>query len=220
MDLSKYRWSKNGITLRPAVSDDWEHFYNIYFDSETRFMFYTEAEWPENRETAKERFGKFIVSLREKGGMSFACENDNGDVIGSLDLYAVDMRNGTFQIAVMVSKEHRGKGYAKKLLRRVAGRGIPVFLRPMSPSLFDFYKAYYFPLLSLLRRRSLRAVYSNINANIVIPHLENLQTKLFANHIHSIELLPAEELNLAGGLYAVLKYCNLLSVRTIAEVTV
>ena len=116
MDLSKYRWSKNGITLRPAVADDWEHFYNNYFDSETRFMFYTEAEWPENRETAKERFGKFIVSLREKGGMSFACENENGDVIGSLDLYAVDMRNGTFQIAVMVSKEHRGKGYAKKML--------------------------------------------------------------------------------------------------------
>ena len=42
--------------------------------------------------------------------------------------------------AVATAKAHRGKGYAKKLLRRVAERGIPVFLRPMSPSLFDFYK--------------------------------------------------------------------------------
>lgn len=43
--------------------------------------------------------------------------------------------------AVATAKAHRGKGYAKKLLRRVAERGVPVFLRPMSPSLFDFYKA-------------------------------------------------------------------------------
>ena len=43
--------------------------------------------------------------------------------------------------AVSTAKAHRGKGYAKKLLRRVAERGTPVFLRPMSPSLFDFYKA-------------------------------------------------------------------------------
>ena len=43
--------------------------------------------------------------------------------------------------AVATAKAHRGKGYAKKLLRRVAERGTPVFLRPMSPSLFDFYKS-------------------------------------------------------------------------------
>lgn len=42
--------------------------------------------------------------------------------------------------AVATAKAHRGKGYAKKLLKRVADRGIPVFLRPMSPSLFDFYR--------------------------------------------------------------------------------
>ena len=40
--------------------------------------------------------------------------------------------------AVATAKEHRGRGFAKKLLRRVASRGTPVFLRPMSPSLFDF----------------------------------------------------------------------------------
>ncbi len=43
--------------------------------------------------------------------------------------------------AVATARAHRGRGYAKKLLKRVADRGIPVFLRPMSPSLFDFYKA-------------------------------------------------------------------------------
>ena len=42
--------------------------------------------------------------------------------------------------AVATAKAHRGKGYAKKLLKRAAACGTPVFLRPMSPSLFDFYK--------------------------------------------------------------------------------
>ena len=43
--------------------------------------------------------------------------------------------------AVATDKEQRGKGYAKQLLQQVAAEGTPVFLRPMSPSLFDFYKA-------------------------------------------------------------------------------
>ena len=42
--------------------------------------------------------------------------------------------------AVATDPAHRGKGYAKKLLRELIAEGTPVFLRPMSPSLFDFYK--------------------------------------------------------------------------------
>ncbi len=50
-------------------------------------------------------------------------------------------KEANYLYAVATAKAHRGKGYAKKLLRRVAERGTPVFLRPMSPSLFDFYKS-------------------------------------------------------------------------------
>ncbi len=50
------------------------------------------------------------------------------------------VQKASYLYAVATAKAHRGKGYAKKLLRRVAERGTPVFLRPMSPSLFDFYK--------------------------------------------------------------------------------
>ena len=59
--------------------------------------------------------------------------------------YDIVTENGmlvaNYLYAVATAKAHRGKGYAKKLLRRVAERGTPVFLRPMSPSLFDFYKS-------------------------------------------------------------------------------
>ena len=43
--------------------------------------------------------------------------------------------------AVATAKKFRGKGHAKRLLARVAAMDKPVFLRPMSPSLFDFYKS-------------------------------------------------------------------------------
>lgn len=59
--------------------------------------------------------------------------------------YPIVTENGPvtahYLYAVATAKAHRGKGYAKKLLRRVAARGTPVFLRPMSPSLFDFYQS-------------------------------------------------------------------------------
>lgn len=58
--------------------------------------------------------------------------------------YDIITENGpvkaSYLYAVATATAQRGKGYAKKMLRRVAERGTPVFLRPMSPSLFDFYK--------------------------------------------------------------------------------
>ena len=48
--------------------------------------------------------------------------------------------------AVATHPDHRGKGLAKRLLAAEAAEH-PVFLRPMSPSLFDFYaKAGYTPI--------------------------------------------------------------------------
>ena len=41
--------------------------------------------------------------------------------------------------AVATAPEARGRGYAGELLRREIELGEPVFLRPSSPSLFDFY---------------------------------------------------------------------------------
>ncbi len=47
--------------------------------------------------------------------------------------------NARYLYAVATDKAQRGKGYAKQLLQQIAEEGTPVFLRPMSPSLFDFY---------------------------------------------------------------------------------
>ena len=53
--------------------------------------------------------------------------------------------------AVATHPDHRGKGLAKQLLRAEAAR-YPIFLRPMSPSLFDFYAKVGFSPISPVSR--------------------------------------------------------------------
>lgn len=48
-------------------------------------------------------------------------------------------REAYYLYAVATDPAARGKGYARQLLSEVAAKCAPVFLRPMSPSLFDFY---------------------------------------------------------------------------------
>ena len=56
--------------------------------------------------------------------------------------YPVQMQNGRcdarYLYAIATHPAHRGKGYARELIAREATEH-PVFLRPMQPSLFDFY---------------------------------------------------------------------------------
>ena len=79
--------------------------------------------------------------------------------------------------AVATAKEHRGKGYAKKLLRRVAERGTPVFLRPMSPSLFDFYKTAGFTPFSPYREWQGEAASGNTTGFSVLSKEEYLTAR-------------------------------------------
>ncbi|MBQ4274458.1 MAG: GNAT family N-acetyltransferase, partial [Clostridia bacterium] len=46
-----------------------------------------------------------------------------------------------YMYAVATDSACRGQGLATKLLRTVIAEGLPVFLRPSAPSLFDFYRA-------------------------------------------------------------------------------
>ena len=43
--------------------------------------------------------------------------------------------------AVVTHPDFRGRGLARQLLRAEMARGVPLFLRPMSPSLFPFYES-------------------------------------------------------------------------------
>ena len=111
-----YYWKKNNITLRPAQPSDWVYFYENYFESETRFLYYTETELPLDRESAKARFTRFLRTAEKKGRTDLTILADGERVVGSLNLYDVDKRAGTFQISSFISESERGKGYAKSAL--------------------------------------------------------------------------------------------------------
>jgi len=49
-------------------------------------------------------------------------------------------QHAKYLYAVATDPACRGQGHATRLLHRVAAEGAPVFLRPMSASLFDFYE--------------------------------------------------------------------------------
>ena len=55
-------------------------------------------------------------TVRRIPAPDFTVYDAEGNAVGSLDLYAVDRRHGTFQIAVAVCDGHTGKGYAKTMM--------------------------------------------------------------------------------------------------------
>ena len=79
-------------------------------------------------------FPKHLEGLSDKGALC--------SMLFALPYALVEsegVRDARYLYAVATDKAQRGKGYAKELLREVAAEGLPVFLRPMSASLFDFY---------------------------------------------------------------------------------
>lgn len=89
----------------------------------------------------------FLDALFAKGfPQHLVAMGDGGKLVSMLFALPYPIRTETgktdalYLYAVATAKEYRGKGYAKRLLCEVASRGKPVFLRPLSPSLFDFYK--------------------------------------------------------------------------------
>lgn len=70
--------------------------------------------------------------------------------------------------AVATHPDHRGKGLARRLLQEEAAR-YPVFLRPMTPSLFDFYEKVGFRPLSPLGIRAGEAAPNGEGCRLLTP---------------------------------------------------
>ncbi len=111
-----YYWTKDNITLRPTLPSDWVYFYDNFFESESRFLYYTECELPTDEQTAKKRFSRFLKTAQKKGRTDLTITADDGRVVGSLNLYDVEPRSGSFQIATFICEGERGRGYAKNAL--------------------------------------------------------------------------------------------------------
>ena len=105
-----YFWEREGVTLRPTHPSDWVYFYEEYFNSEARFLFYTECEGPTDRAEARVRFARFLRTAGKRDRLDLTIMAGD-EVVGSLNLYDVDRRAGTFQIASFIREGARGHGY-------------------------------------------------------------------------------------------------------------
>lgn len=118
-DYTRYYWKNDLIRLRLATMDGWEsHFYN-YFDSESRFLLDAEIELPPDVGRSKRVWAEFVSPDAKHGRTVFAIENAEGKTVGTMNLYSVDQRNGTFSLGIQINVDERGNGYGTAAMRMV-----------------------------------------------------------------------------------------------------
>jgi len=123
IDYNNYYWQNKLVRLRPLRVEDWEAHYYGKFDSSARKLLKGEIELPPSIDLEKKFTELFANFNRYEGRLMFAVEDLAAAFIGTINLYSVDEKNGTFSIGVVIEAEHRGKGLgtaAMEILLRYA----------------------------------------------------------------------------------------------------
>lgn len=118
-----YFWQNDLVRLRAWSADDWEwDFYNT-FDTPAVVFADCEVSLPSTVLGSKS-YSEKIANLSDSNGKTyFAIETLDGTHVGRINLNSVDERNGTFEIATLIDRDYRGKGYgtsAMKILLKYA----------------------------------------------------------------------------------------------------
>ena len=117
IDYSAYYWQNDKVRLRKATVSDWDAFYSNYFDNASRFFLDSEIELPLSEEGAKERWREFIEDTEKSNNIIFTIESLDGEKVGSAYLNAIDERNGTFGLGMIIDRNQRCKGYGTAAVR-------------------------------------------------------------------------------------------------------
>ncbi|MBP6963591.1 MAG: GNAT family N-acetyltransferase [Armatimonadetes bacterium] len=118
-----YYWRTELVTLRAVEEGDWELGYYNRFDTPARRLLQHEVELPPTEAEARAFSERFAAFAPEDGRIMFTLLNNDGEVIGGVNLNSIDEKNGTFSIGMQIDRDHRGKGYgtsAMGLLLRYA----------------------------------------------------------------------------------------------------
>lgn len=111
IDMTKYYWKNDLITLRKPKESDWETLIHHMFESEGRFFINDEIDMPTDIDEYKSRAE--FTQPNKLPYICFAIENSEGRHVGVANLFGVDERNGTFgPIGILINPRDRGKGYA------------------------------------------------------------------------------------------------------------
>ncbi|MDP5276274.1 GNAT family N-acetyltransferase [Chengkuizengella axinellae] len=109
-------WEGKVVKLRPIETSDWEEFHKDGLDSEIARLNDT-IYGPRTQEGTR----KWTEDESNKGwdGHHFrlAIENHDGDLVGSINTFDCDSRNGTFYYGVSIFREYWKKGYASDAVK-------------------------------------------------------------------------------------------------------
>ena len=118
-----YFWQNELIRLRAWSADDWEWDYYNNFDTSAVRLADCEVHLPATILESK-TYSERIANLSSGNGrIYFAIETLDGIHVGRMNLNSIDEKNGTFEIATLIDRDYRGKGYgtaAVKILLKYA----------------------------------------------------------------------------------------------------
>ncbi|GCD08896.1 GNAT family N-acetyltransferase [Clostridium tagluense] len=118
-----YFWQNDLVRLRAWSPEDWEWDYYNNFDTSAMRLGDCEVPFPPTVLESK-NFSEKIANLSNNTGRTyFAIETLEGTIVGRINFNNNDERNGTFEIALLIDRDYRGKGYgtaAMKILLQYA----------------------------------------------------------------------------------------------------
>ena len=113
-----YYWQNDLVRLRAWSADDWEWDYYNNFDSEALRLADCELGLPPTV-SASQEFSEKIKDFSSTNRTYFAIETLDRVHVGRINLNSIDEQNGTFQIATLIDRAYRGKGYGTSAMRIV-----------------------------------------------------------------------------------------------------
>ena len=112
-NTENYFWQSSKIRLRPMRSDDWELRHQESTDSEGfRLMNYT-VELPKSSEMDQEWIEEGVNFKRKDNYLEFSIETLSGQLVGGINIWGRDQKNGTFSFGLRIYRPYRRKGHAE-----------------------------------------------------------------------------------------------------------
>lgn len=115
---NNYYWQNDLVRLRAWSEEDWEWDYWNNFDSEALRLADCELHLPPTI-TASQKFSLSIKDFCNDNRIGFAIETLDGITVGNMNLNSIDERNGTFEIATLIDRDYRGRGYGTSAMKIV-----------------------------------------------------------------------------------------------------
>lgn len=109
-------WHGNLVSLRGIEVEDWELMYEWSQDTDYDRLSY-KMLFPSSKEYFKKKTAELAAKdVTESHVFRWMIEDNDGQVVGTINSHSIDRRNGTFGYGLGIRREHWRKGYATEAI--------------------------------------------------------------------------------------------------------